>query len=143
MMYPVCVRLPEEAALSMALWSVLESGVSSQAGSRGQRATSGAHRQHLDTLLQLLRAKLTHGGQSAGSMWMERRELGDLLVLVDDGLRALSRQPVSNGSFSHYHDAVHQFLREIRKQLPTPRKPLSRQASARKPVQAMVAASGR
>lgn len=143
MMYPVCVRLPAEAALASALWTVLETGSSLHNGVRGHRSFAGAHRQHLDTLLHLLRGKLTGAGQDGNSVWMERRELGDLLVVLDEGLRILARQPLAQGAETRHQEAVMGFLREIRRQLPAPRKPVSRQTPATKPAQVMAAtASG-
>ncbi|MCW5965378.1 MAG: hypothetical protein KIT83_15185 [Bryobacterales bacterium] len=141
MMYPVCVRLPAETALASALWSVLETGSSLHSGLRGHRAFAGAHRQHLDTLLHLLRGKLTGEGRGGNSVWMERRELGDLLVVLDEGLRTLARQPLAHEVNIRHQEAVMEFLREIRRQLPAPRKPASRQTPGTEPAEVMVAAA--
>ncbi len=143
MMYPVCVRLPENPELATALWTVLEVGMLQQHHRRGTRALSPMHRQHVDTLLTLLRSKLSGSADHPGSVWVERREIAGLLVLVDDGLQALSNRLEDNGSAQLYAEAIHGFLGEIRRHLPTPRRPVSRQSPAVLPQRVMAVASGR
>ncbi|MCU0229197.1 MAG: hypothetical protein MUF01_16320 [Bryobacterales bacterium] len=127
MMYPVCVSLPESPAVAAALWTVLDCGWQQQQ-SRGARPTTAAQRQHTDTLLHLLRAKLAKSAEHPECVWVERREVADILFLVDEGLQVLSRQPEGNGPQPPYALAVQVFLQEIRKRLPTPRKPVTRQS---------------
>jgi len=142
MIYPVCVRLPAEPSVATALWAVLETGATALAAFKVSFPNRSPQRQHLEILLQLLRSKLTGSERQASCLWVERREVGDLLMVLDEGLRILSRQPFSQemGACSS-QEAVCAFLREIRKQLPPPRKPISRQSAVRKPVLAMAASA--
>lgn len=125
--------------MALALWNVLETGA---AGPRQQDARTKddvAWEPHQEALLSLLRAKLMGEPGDGHGVWLDRRELLDVLMVLDDGLQILARQAELQGC---QHEAVAEFLGEVRRHLPVPKKPVLRQPEQAQRERAAAAAAG-
>lgn len=142
-MHPVRLRLPEDSLLAAALWKVLEQGIGARIHIPPPTAVRprSPQRQHLETLLSLLRLRLTDGTVRERAFWVERRELGDLLLVLDEGLRWIGRENGGNPGGDLQRRAVRDFLDGLKQQLPAPRKPAQRQAGVPKPEPVLAASA--
>jgi hypothetical protein len=162
--HPVCVVLPGEVCRAAALWRVVELGalvtrtpldaakparngngrhtngsLSGLTGSADRRGSARSLGHHLDGLLALIADKLASRQGAAFSLWIERRELAELLLVMDEGLALLSRQSTDSAEVIALREAISEFLFAIRQQLPAPRKP-TRSQSAPPAARALAAA---
>ncbi len=144
-MQPICLLLPVGSDVAARLWSVLELGIqpsplakvsSSRVKLIGHppavRATTPSGTpDHLQILASLFRAYLMGFLPGRGGLWMDRRELADLLRLLECGLARLELRNPHSESVPLTLESVSKFLAGIRSQLGTPRKPAQRQSAFR------------
>lgn len=124
MLLPICLRLPQEPDLACALWRLFALGSQQAQCSRLTRLRDEACWQ---ALLLLIRHRLLAGIHCERCVWVERRELRDLLLTLDAGLDCLFH---NGGSQLQEHttlQAVRQFLQAIPEQILSPRKPARRE----------------
>ena len=144
-MQPICLLLPVGSDIAVRLWSVVELGIqpspaAKRAPSRSSavggvvsatNATSNGAPDHLHTLAALLRAHLLGFVPCRGGLWMDRRELADLLRLIECGLSRLDLRNPQSDNVPLTLESVSLFLSGIRAQMGTARKPVQRQTAVR------------
>ena len=144
-MQPICLLLPVGSDIAVRLWSVVELGiqpspVAERAPSRDSavggmvvapRSTSTGAPDHLYTLASLFRAHLLGFVPCRGGLWMDRRELADLLRLLECGLSRLELRNPQSDNVPLTLESVSMFLSGIRAQMGTARKPVQRQTGVR------------
>lgn len=142
-MQPICLLLPVGSDIAVRLWSVLELGFEarafqqfphSRARLRGQlpatlRALPTEAPDHLCILASLFRAHLFGLHRCHGGLWLERRELADLLRLLECGLSGLALRGSHSESIALTLESVSTFLVGIRAQMGALRKPAQRQTA--------------
>jgi hypothetical protein len=144
--HPVCVVLPGEVYRASALWRVVELGAlvrRTPLASRNNGASGSNHRQplaaqrtggrgighHVDALLALMANRLSSTPPVEHSLWLEKREVAELLIILDEGLALLGAQANGDSETLLQQQVVAEFLNAIRQQLPVPRKPTRSQTS--------------
>lgn len=144
-MQPLCLLLPAGTDMAVRLWSVLELGVEARALCRPASSRSDTIRlslaaparhsalpDHVAVLASLFRAHLFGVHPGPGGLWLERRELADVLRLVESGLNSLDdARRHSEEGFVLTLEAVSVFLAGIRAQMGMFRKPAQRHAATR------------
>ena len=147
--HPVCVVLPGEVYRASALWRVVELGAlvrrtplatvvpRSHGGNDAshrqlatrQHSSGRGNGQHIDALLALIANRLAHSPVADYALWLEKRELAELLLILDEGLALLGAQSGSDQEATLQRQVIAEFLDSIRRQLPVPRKPTRTQES--------------
>lgn len=140
-MQPLCLLLPVGTDMAVRLWSVLELGMEARAcdtgaspkmvGSRlpssGISARRSPRPDHISVLASVFRSHLFGDHPNPGGLWLERRELADVLRLIEAGILALDRtRQFSEGSTALTLESVSAFLAGIRAQMGVVRKPAQR-----------------
>lgn len=144
-MQPICVLLPVGTEIAIRLWSVVELGIQARTfqnlsdsridGPARVPAASPAFPSntpdHLHILAALFRENLLGAHRCRGGLWLERRELADLLHLLECGLTRLDSRGASPESIPPTLESVSTFLADIRTQMGVLRKPARRQSALR------------
>ena len=144
-MQPICLLLPVGTDVAVRLWSVVELGIQSSSQSPVPRSRQNAlgrspappngvgsgGSDHLHILATLFRAHLLGFLPCRGGLWMDRRELADLLRLLECGLSRLDLRNPQAENLPLILESVSMFLAGIRTQMGTMRKPVQRQATFR------------
>jgi hypothetical protein len=148
-MRPVCLLLPAQSDLANGIWTLFELGLEARAcwqcpdsslvsgsGALGKVQRSMDSPDHLHILVCLVRDHLRGENPLRGGIWLERRELRDLLHLLEFGLGRLEwmsrHSPSGAGELNAcVLESVADLLDQVRARLGMIRKPAQRQAELR------------
>ncbi len=144
-MQPICLLLPVGSDTAVRLWSVVELGIQPSPSAKraptrngavgglfsASKSASTSGPDHLHTLAALFRAHLLGFVPCRGGLWMDRRELADLLRLLECGLSRLDLRNPPSDNLPLTLESVSLFLSGIRAQMGTARKPAQRQTAVR------------
>lgn len=135
-MQPICVLLPVGHEAARDLWTVLELGYQTRASAHARWVgpapvpRSDEAPDHLRILAALVREHLIGPPGLNRVIWLERRELADVLRLVECGLSRLEQRREFDLSPTVL-DSVSTFLCGLHAQLGSLRKPVQRHITPR------------